>query len=549
LSKHIKKYHPGHSQDLTPVPLQDDELLNLQQQNQTQTMTGTNAKTSTVKPSSSSTTANAQAIVISNATTNNADQADNKLFGPLLPRHPVQQEDLIGFSKDTTVSDTSIDPSLDDNILDLLTDDTDSPMLLSSISPGPSLPPPPPPPMPPPKTSSNIAAATIVSSKLHEVLTQGRPKAGPASSSDQQAFVVPTSSMKSNKTTTHIVNLAPVNASTSSSSPSFKNKPLAISISQVFACAQPLPLQEDAKHGNKGKQTTMADLETRGSASSVLSANAAFVQGLVNARKTGTTIIATSGSGGNIIRTNNQQVSIIKPASSSSSSLASLKQTLTSPMSSSPSSIHSTTIATSNTAACSKTFVCDFKGCNKSFEKVTFLKRHAKLHSSNCKFVCDVCTKCFKSQSKLDDHYRKHTGAKPFICHICGNAFRYKGDRTKHLKNIHGVLKSATASVPTTTPESTNGGNGANVAAAAFIAEDTSSSISSFQSTSDQSSVAGSLVESPTKSEPLDPFVNSNISMGSSSSSSMMTISNSDNLTETITMTLEDINQFAQDIY
>ena len=428
LSKHIKKYHPGHSQDLTPVPLQDDELLNLQQQNQTQTMTGTNAKTSTVKPSSSSTTANAQAIVISNATTNNADQADNKLFLPLLPRHPVQQEDLIGFSKDTTVSDTSIDPSLDDNILDLLTDDTDSPMLLSSISPGPSLPPPPPPPMPPPKTSSNIAAATIVSSKLHEVLTQGRPKAGPASSSDQQAFVVPTSSMKSNKTTTHIVNLAPVNASTSSSSPSFKNKPLAISISQVFACAQPLPLQEDAKHGNKGKQTTMADLETRGSASSVLSANAAFVQGLVNARKTGTTIIATSGSGGNIIRTNNQQVSIIKPASSSSSSLASLKQTLTSPMSSSPSSIHSTTIANSNTAACSKTFVCDFKGCNKSFEKVTFLKRHAKLHSSNCKFVCDVCTKCFESQSKLDDHYRKHTGAKPFICHICGNAFRYKGN-------------------------------------------------------------------------------------------------------------------------
>merc|ERR1712223_1103392 len=73
LSKHIKKYHPGHSQDLTPVPLQDDELLNLQQQNQTQTMTGTNAKT---------TTANAQAIVISNATTNNADQADNKLFMP-----------------------------------------------------------------------------------------------------------------------------------------------------------------------------------------------------------------------------------------------------------------------------------------------------------------------------------------------------------------------------------------------------------------------------------------------------------------------------------
>ena len=44
-----------------------------------------------------------------------------------------------GFSKDL-VNDN--DPSLDDNILDLLTED-DSPIL--SLSPGPSLPPPPPP--------------------------------------------------------------------------------------------------------------------------------------------------------------------------------------------------------------------------------------------------------------------------------------------------------------------------------------------------------------------------------------------------------------------
>merc|ERR1711997_18218 len=175
--------------------------------------------------------------------------------------------------------------------------------------------------------------------------------------------------------------------------------------------------------GSKGKMTTMADLDAR-SASSMLSANAAFVQGLVNARKTGTTIIATSGSGGNIFRTaSGQQVSIIKSVSSASNSGV-------------------TAIVASAAPRPTKAFVCDFKGCNKSFEKATFLKRHAKLHSSNCKFVCDVCTKCFESQSKLDDHYRKHTGAKPFLCHICGNAFRYKGDRTKHLKNIHGVMKT-----------------------------------------------------------------------------------------------------------
>jgi len=505
LSKHIKKYHPGHTQELTPVPVQEDELINMQNQN----------KSSTTQ----------QTIVIEAASTSagsSTSSSDNKFFLPLLPRHPVQQAELVGFSKDLSTGQDNVDPSLDDNILDLLAseDATESP-LLSSISPGPSLPPPPPPPppsMPPPKMASasvsTASGATIVSSKLHEVLTQGRPK--PSAS---EAFVVP-----KNKTgTTHIVNLA-----TGTGVP-VKTKPLAISISQVFACAQPLPLQEDAKFNNKGKMTTMADLETRGFQP------AAFVQGLVNARKTGTTIIATSGSGG-VIRTGHgsaQQVSIIKPAGVASVAASTLTST-----------------SASNTKA-GKTFACDFKGCNKSFEKITFLKRHAKLHSSSCKFVCDVCTKCFESQSKLDDHYRKHTGAKPFICHICGNAFRYKGDRTKHLKNIHGVLKSAMTSTISTAPEagsSANGNNGAMVSVnQAFIVEDTSSSISSFQSTSDQSSLAGSLVESPTKSEPLDSAFNSM----TSNSASMLTNANNDDddMTETITMTLEDINQFAQDIY
>merc|ERR1712223_1858231 len=479
--------------------------------------------------------------------------SDNKFFLPLLPRHPVQQEELMasGFSKDL-VNDN--DPSLDDNILDLLTED-DSPIL--SLSPGPSLPPPPPPQqqlqqrqqqpqqqlpppsMPPPsrtQSSSSSSTTTIVSSKLHEVLTQGRPKPShhlhntSSSNTATEAFVVPTSAhtfKPANKQqTTHIVNLAGNTYKTIGNT-----KPLAISISQVFACAQPLPLQEDAKHQSKGKMTTMADLDAR-SASSMLSANAAFVQGLVNAKKTGATIIATSGSGGNIFRTaSGQQVSIIKSVSSASNSGV-------------------TAIVASAAPRPTKAFVCDFKGSNKSFEKATFLKRHAKLHSSNCKFVCDVCTKCFESQSKLDDHYRKHTGAKPFLCHICGNAFRYKGDRTKHLKNIHGVLKTS-ATATSVNDNSSNTSTLHHAATNPFIVEDTSSSISSFQSTSDQSSVAGSLVESPTKSESME-LIPERFSIRDHAATLLS--SNPDDHdatsgTETITMTLEDISQFAQDIY
>merc|ERR1712223_1548813 len=389
--------------------------------------------------------------------------------------------------------------------------------------------------MPPPRTQSlSSSTTTIVSSKLHEVLTQGRPK---PSHSNTEAFVVPTSASfkPANKQTTHIVNLAGNTYRTIGNT-----KPLAISISQVFACAQPLPLQEDAEHQSKGKMTTMADLDAR-SASSVLSANAAFVQGLVNAKKTGATIIATSGSGGNIFRTaSGQQVSIIRstPAIASTSTSNPNVTTLVNTSGSGNGGAVAGAIVRPT-----KAFVCDFKGCNKSFEKASFLKRHAKLHSSNCKFVCDVCTKCFESQSKLDDHYRKHTGAKPFICHICSNAFRYKGDRTKHLKNIHGVMKTTNTSNSTNTNNESsalnNSGNGSNIInhrASPFIVEDTSSSISSFQSPSDQSSIAGYLVESPTKTAPIESnrfeLMNPNM-----------------NTTETVTMTLEEISQFAQNIY
>ena len=132
--------------------------------------------------------------------------------------------------------------------------------------------------------------------------------------------------------------------------------------------------------------------------------------------------------------------------------------------------------------------------------------------------------------------------------------FCFAGDRTKHLKNIHGVLKTTASATSVSDSNSSSGhlqGHAGNGNTNPFIVEDTSSSISSFQSTSDQSSVAGSLVESPTKTEPMETFSIRDHTMG--------TIMSSPNLdehdsgvsggTETITMTLEDISQFAQDIY
>merc|ERR1711881_280364 len=109
----------------------------------------------------------------------------------------------------------------------------------------------------------------------------------------------------------------------------------------------------------------------------------------------------------------------------------------------------------------------------------------------------------------------------------------------------------------------TNNDNNANGTGVnpAFIVEDTSSSISSFQSTSDQSSVAGSLVESPTKTESMEfsSIMHPTAATSVVSTALATTVLSAPTATvasppppsgtETITMTLEDISQFAQDIY
>ena len=103
MSKHIKKYHPGHTQELTPVPPQEDEILNVQNQASGATTFKTLQPSATATSSIGTSNQHNQqgltttTIVVSNtgsgmsASSSNSG-SDNKFFLPLLPRHPVQQE-------------------------------------------------------------------------------------------------------------------------------------------------------------------------------------------------------------------------------------------------------------------------------------------------------------------------------------------------------------------------------------------------------------------------------------------------------------------------
>ena len=529
LSKHIKRYHPGHTQPLTPVPLQDDETTTISINSKTQsagrsipaTITS-NAAASQNK--SSKATANSKACTIG--------ATDNKFFLPLLPKHPVEQSELPGFSKPKNggtsstnptlaLVENNTDPSLDENILDLLTSDNESFSLPSNPSTGviqtvgsglrpriqlqpsvsigniskvsfvvskpsqglapsskpinqntlilrqqahPLLPPP-----PPQVTTGRVVLPPPVfqtTSKLQEALLHGKPRAvtnfnrgervtlvtaaGNANNGSQTTrFAVPTSTVVKPRQQTIIqsplnISSNPANGgnggigfTTHKEEPATKPKTLTISISEVFACAQPLPLQEEAKQHNKGKMTTMADLEPQ--AASLGPLNAVLQQkGITLATNTTQPepIRQPSPFFRQIINHPQQNVRAVLQQKDSATTALALQQS-TKPITTvhlqagNKSTIsHQTSVSKPNLTKPSnpkKAFVCDHSGCNKSFDKANLLKRHAKLHSKQCKFVCDVCQKGFESQSKKEDHYRKHTGVKPFLCDLCGHSFRYKG--------------------------------------------------------------------------------------------------------------------------
>ena len=537
LSKHIKRYHPGHTQPLTPVPLQEDEITTISLGNKSQTAAGRSVQTVVATPTTIQ--FKTSKVSASKTTSTSIGATDNKFFLPLLPRHPVQQSELPGFSKPKTETVNIITPTLslidnptdnneldDNNILDLFSTDNDSfsssslstagliqslgqsgqkPRIhiqqpsasphanISKVSfvvskppqgfvpssrvgtqnavvmrqPSNSILPPPPPQM---TAGRTMLSPTMIqtTSKLQEALLHGKPRtitnfnrgervtlvttAGMTNNTGQTTrFAVPTSTVVKPRQQTVIQNSPTIThnsttniggfglTSSAKAEPANKPKTLTISISEVFACAQPLPLQEEARQHNKGKMTTMADLEPQ--AASLGPLNAVLQQkGITLATHTATQPESVSQPSTFFRQIVNQPQQIntgLQPRQSIFTTVALQQPQSTKPITTvqiqaanNPTTLQSSApkpSVTSKTTPPKKAFVCDHTGCTKSFDKASLLRKHAKLHSKQCKFVCDVCQKGFESHSKKEDHYRKHTGVKPFLCDLCGHSFRYKG--------------------------------------------------------------------------------------------------------------------------
>ena len=93
----------------------------------------------------------------------------------------------------------------------------------------------------------------------------------------------------------------------------------------------------------------------------------------------------------------------------------------------------------------SKLFKCEFPGCEKSFMKLTNLRKHNKSHCKNKKiYFCpfEGCNKSFTASYSVTLHYRIHTGNKPFQCDICWKKFFDKANWQYHVNNMHKKIIS-----------------------------------------------------------------------------------------------------------
>jgi uncharacterized Zn-finger protein len=80
-------------------------------------------------------------------------------------------------------------------------------------------------------------------------------------------------------------------------------------------------------------------------------------------------------------------------------------------------------------------YKCTVLGCDKSYNRMDHLRRHALTHTKNKQFSCGECGSCFYTKQHLNRHTLLHLRPKPYLCEFpdCAQAFAKKNQLRKHI--------------------------------------------------------------------------------------------------------------------
>ncbi|XP_037073543.1 PR domain zinc finger protein 10-like [Pollicipes pollicipes] len=81
--------------------------------------------------------------------------------------------------------------------------------------------------------------------------------------------------------------------------------------------------------------------------------------------------------------------------------------------------------------------------CEKSFDGYMVIRKHIRSFHNDRVFVCSLCYKPCQSTDKLKLHMLKHSDHREFLCSECGKQFKRKDKLKEHVKRLHSAERKA----------------------------------------------------------------------------------------------------------